>query len=85
MARFVTLKEAYIFLAMAPLIFAISICIPWFVGSLLVAIPFDGALNSTSPLIAILIGAGYLYSGMAALFAALAQAFGVVNEYKSNE
>lgn len=85
MARFVTLKDAYIFLAKAPLIFAIPICLPWFVGSLLVAVPFEVALKSTSQLLAILVGTGYLYSGMAALIAVLAQTFGVVNEYKNNE
>ena len=85
MARFVALKEAYVFLAKAPLIFAISICLPWFVGSLLIATPFDVALKSTTQLFAILVGTGYLYSGMAALIAVLAKAFGVVIEYKSNE
>lgn len=85
MGRFTCFREAYAFLAKAPVIFDLPICLLWFLGSLAIAIPFSSALKSTSQLLAVLVGTAYLYSGTAALLAALAQSIGMVGEYKGNE
>ena len=85
MGRFTSFRDAYTFLATAPVIFAVPICLLWLLGSLAIAIPFSTALKSTSQLLAVLVGAAYLYSATAALLAALAQAIGMVSEYKCNE
>ena len=85
MGRFTSFGEAYSFLAKAPVIFAIPICLLWLLGSFVIAIPFSAALKSTSQLFAVMVGAAYLYGGAAALLTALAQAFGMVREYKGNE
>lgn len=82
MGQYSSFREAYTFLVKAPIVFAIPICLLWFLGSLAIAIPFLGALKSTSQLFAVLLVTAYLYSVIAALLATLAQATGMVSKYK---
>ncbi|WP_270174152.1 hypothetical protein [Diaphorobacter sp. ED-3] len=85
MGRFASFREAYIFLAKVPVIFAIPIGLLWFLGLLATAIPFSTALKSTSQLLAVLVGTAYLYSVIAALLVTLAQAVGLSDKYKGHE
>lgn len=80
--QYSSFREAYIFLAKAPVIFALPICLVWFLGSLAIAVPFLTALKSTGQISVVFLATAYLYSFIAAVLAVSAQTLGIAGKYK---
>ena len=85
MGRCSSYREAYIFLAKAPIIFATPICFLWLCGSLVIEIHFPTAITATTKIFAVLVGTAYLYCAIASLLVMSARASGVVSEFKKCE
>ena len=85
LGRFSTYREAYIYLAKAPLILAAPLSLMWLLGALSMTMPASVAFESAGTLFLVLLGTAYLYVGLAALLVAVARLVGVTGEYITHD
>ena len=82
MEIFSSFKEAYVFLAKAPWLFALTIVFPWFVGSAILIADLKVAFVSSSQLLALLLAMAYGYVFLAIALTAFARNSGLLKHYK---